>query len=110
MAASNKRITVYLDAEQQARLEAIRARHGATSATGTLAWLVDTEARRVAGNATKEDALHRIEAQLASVADKLNIVLLLTWQQAGGEAVKATAKDVRRLRDLLASLTDGENG
>ena len=108
MAASDKRITVYLDEEKLARLEAIRERRGATSATGTIAWLVNDEARRIAENATKEDSLHRIEEQIARIRGELNIVLLLTWQQAGGEAVRATAADVRRLRELVAELEVSE--
>jgi hypothetical protein len=106
---TDRRVTVYLDDEEFARLETIRERRGATSATGTLTWLVNDEARRIAGNATKEDSLHWIEAQLARIMGELNIVLLLTWQQAGGEAIKATAEDVRRLRALLAEL-ESENG
>jgi hypothetical protein len=99
-----KRVTVYLTDEQVARLEVIKRKRETDTDTRTMSWLVDDEWRRVLEHNTKEDALARIEAALATQERKTNVAMLLLWRLLACEKVELTADDVRRFRELVAEI------
>lgn len=92
-----------LPADMRERLAAL-AQHRGQSLSAAIADATRDAILAYEGGETKDAKLQRIEARLAHLENKFDLMLLFLWRMSGSEAIRMTADDVREFRALVAEV------